>query len=954
MGDGVSIQTKRALIESGAYTPEDLGLVSAPKPSNDATWAVGGSSAAADQRKITGETPLQQRQRQDAQLRALLEARKRKGYAGGGIVQGALARLAKAKLGPQRGLSVVRDFALDIPGPAVRGKSFEHEDFGELVDLLAPFGRAKALPPDHASIFSEMINNANHPDYPDAVTRVTLDSNGRPQAAYQVLPAADTSIDPDYLAYLVGLGDRGAGTQAVEHAKRMSPGKMRAYPAPSAQQFWNKVAERQPGWRVEPGGAVDVDSLLWEKPKGYAGGGAVLGGLGRLAKHLSGEAAPVRRGVADVIKERGGQWLSGSVEGALSGLKKRVDPELEGYFRRRQNMMPEERAEVVNKVPINDWIDKQLTRYVKNEMATPEDPVRALAERGVLHVDPETIPIRNLVHPSGEETRKLGVSEAAKKWENRSDRAVAFNPASDYQDFGHSNMTREHPWVAKLGPNTPIHRYNTGISTQDLGFNHLIDELSNALNPEGGLPRNLQLDPKSLERVSVPQAVERVHNINLWRAAQKAEADAARANNAATVLYKEYPEKGMKWVELKQGELPENADASGRIPVEGGRWQVHPNRQALQDALKYEGDAMGHCVGGYCDEVASGRSRIFSLRDAKGQPHVTVEVTPPGKLVPITEEMRAERGYLRPHDRFMDIDTGYGHESDQVYPNIVQIKGKGNQKPAANYIPFVQDFVKSGQWSEVGDLHNADLIPRRQLLLSGDEEGKVVGDYFTKEEYDALNKSRGYASGGLIGLNPRKPLELTVTPDDVLYGSEVDEKNATAADQAYDESRRRMFAARQREDSSAQRMAVIDRILSELPSSTYTPPTEFSESKVAPAFSSFDEAVEAGGDLRLGLGQLIASPLMVTDIVEAGLDKLRGVQSPNRFRQVSNAISKVLGGPEEPDMRLEGPHDMQFLAASLANPVNFLPAGKAKTILKKLPRFAEGGEIDLYALHGYN
>lgn len=87
MGDGVSIQTKKALIESGAYTPEDLGLVSAPKPSNEATWAVGGSSAAADQRQVTGETPLQQRQRQDAQLKALLEARKRKGYTKGGIIK---------------------------------------------------------------------------------------------------------------------------------------------------------------------------------------------------------------------------------------------------------------------------------------------------------------------------------------------------------------------------------------------------------------------------------------------------------------------------------------------------------------------------------------------------------------------------------------------------------------------------------------------------------------------------------------------------------------------------------------------------------------------------------------------------------------------------------------------------------------------------------------------------
>ena len=48
----------------------------------------------------------------------------------------------------------------------------------------------------------------------------------------------------------------------------------------------------------------------------------------------------------------------------------------------------------------------------------------------------------------------------------------------------------------------------------------------------------------------------------------------------------------------------------------------------LEEALKYEGDIMGHCVGGYCPDVESGKSRIYSLRDAKGEPHVTVEVKP--------------------------------------------------------------------------------------------------------------------------------------------------------------------------------------------------------------------------------------------------------------------------------------------------------------------------------------
>jgi len=50
--------------------------------------------------------------------------------------------------------------------------------------------------------------------------------------------------------------------------------------------------------------------------------------------------------------------------------------------------------------------------------------------------------------------------------------------------------------------------------------------------------------------------------------------------------------------------------------------------ESLAESLKYEGEVMGHCVGGYCPDVASGRTKIFSLRDKRGEPHVTVEVRP--------------------------------------------------------------------------------------------------------------------------------------------------------------------------------------------------------------------------------------------------------------------------------------------------------------------------------------
>jgi SLT domain-containing protein len=47
------------------------------------------------------------------------------------------------------------------------------------------------------------------------------------------------------------------------------------------------------------------------------------------------------------------------------------------------------------------------------------------------------------------------------------------------------------------------------------------------------------------------------------------------------------------------------------------------------DALSLEGNIMGHCVGGsnYCSAVNRGTTKIVSLRDKRGFPHVTIELT---------------------------------------------------------------------------------------------------------------------------------------------------------------------------------------------------------------------------------------------------------------------------------------------------------------------------------------
>lgn len=77
----------------------------------------------------------------------------------------------------------------------------------------------------------------------------------------------------------------------------------------------------------------------------------------------------------------------------------------------------------------------------------------------------------------------------------------------------------------------------------------------------------------------------------------------------------------------------------GRVDFEyDDGWTMQELRTKRE--LKDEGHVMQHCVGGYCDDVASGKSQIFSLRDADGNPHATIEWQPPEDAKSMSRERR--------------------------------------------------------------------------------------------------------------------------------------------------------------------------------------------------------------------------------------------------------------------------------------------------------------------------
>lgn len=265
------------------------------------------------------------------------------------------------------------------------------------------------------------------------------------------------------------------------------------------------------------------------------------------------------------------------------------------------------------------------------------------------------------------------------------------------------------------------------------------------------------VDPAKLPQYDLVRAVKETA-ANDARVAREME-KAASAETAQLPVYRAYPD-GYKWVELKLPEklTPEQARgvrrATEKDPIRSDRFGQMaeideppklyvaldqdgkivtnnytketavgetPQEAWLAGQLAREGNTMGQCVGGYCEDVASGNTKIYSLRDPKGKSHVTVEVEPG------------------------DPAHSYIPEGASVPPeNILQIKGKQNRAPNEAYLPYVQDFVKGEKWGDVRDLENTGL--HRRDALPREEQALVPPDqtYLTIDEVKQLREGRDW------------------------------------------------------------------------------------------------------------------------------------------------------------------------------------------------------------------
>lgn len=403
------------------------------------------------------------------------------------------------------------------------------------------------------------------------------------------------------------------------------------------------------------------------------GAGQSLQRLSSNPEEIMNYATPLG-GAAGVVKNVGGQWEKGAADRLMRELRDRY-----------------------HNSDIDNWLQTVGRKYIMNRSGTPADEIMHLADKGVLHISPKEIrrgfeQDDRLLQHDIVKTRKNagypGVGQAetdlGRRWELRADAMIEPFKASDLSRS--SSARAEMPWLEKVDPETPVYGHLISDVPEHLGF----DKLTAALRQEIMEGR---LRPEQLNKVSMADAVTLAHNQRLAREATEKKALAALPRS------REYPGTGMSWQEL-----------------------THENPETLHDILKNEGDVMQNCIKGYCTDVLEDGTKLYSLRDAKGNPHVNIEVRPKQvKYSDIVNHIGEEKA-----DELLKNFSA--REVINMYPElrplgIKQIKGKQNAAPVEQYLPYVQDFVRNPMhgkdFAEVGDFHNTGLLDVDRLKEHG-------------------------------------------------------------------------------------------------------------------------------------------------------------------------------------------------------------------------------------------
>ena len=540
-----------------------------------------------------------------------------------------------------------------------------------------------------------------------------LKSEEAEETAADVFPL--TSMNPSVSDQPIALNG-GRVQREFDTRKAKEERKASVFAKPKEQE-WKPEYEKEPELEHS---IVEPDT--WLGPGSLGKAAAVTG---KAAAPWLAKISTLAGAAGGVIKAKGGNWAEGSVEGTLKSLKRPIIP-MEPNIVENEQLKAFVEGKNAERSPINNWIDKQLTKYVKNEMGTPEDPVRVLAEGGRLHYEPADYEF------GGEQMRKssdvagvLGRSNLAKRWENASDSLIQPKKIDSPYRPGEKMVQHE---ISGFSSQDPVSR---------IGFDSLIDDLAVAIDPESELPKNLQLKPESLQRLSVPQAVEHAAKINDWRKAEAAKTSIAQLKNATVT--KEF-EDGYKWIEIPDTSTPKGMKMAKAIGKEGG-WCTQQDSRALEYGS--DGNKLHVLIG----PDGSAKTQIMISEGYSGPTfyQLNKDVLEGPELAEVHDMWNSvsdtEQQYIREMKKVMDEKGIAYKEPPPSLPQISQIKGRFNDTNDPEHFLHVQDFIKRGEWSDIGDISNTGLVDLNDYM-HGPKWEEVVKNfgrrYATEDEYNKL------------------------------------------------------------------------------------------------------------------------------------------------------------------------------------------------------------------------
>lgn len=277
------------------------------------------------------------------------------------------------------------------------------------------------------------------------------------------------------------------------------------------------------------------------------------------------------------------------------------------------------------------------------------------------------------------------------------------------------------PWLAREVKKGRILHSVGGAAAHQEALNPNSGYVGNLLVPdELGVPIGKNIDPTDLRHMAD------------WYADKH-----APSRKGVDLMQHTYPEISEKmegydqW--LKDQQAKADAKNAAGAPVAhdyGDGWTL---RKLRPEDLKYEGDAMGHCVGGYGygDAVQRGEKMIFSLRDPKHEPHATLEMEP--------RYFQDEKGNLiggQLSRSSLPEGTPAFPRIDKAY--ITQIQGKGNEVPNPEYQKRLKQWFETmpeedrPNWADDNPITDVDHFDRPE---AGDEDHGYLGGYGPHGDY---------------------------------------------------------------------------------------------------------------------------------------------------------------------------------------------------------------------------